>query len=664
MAQRISSSLPAPGLFERHRSPTELSGSKDIPSTAVLPSSRAGQGTLQPISLPGTLPALKLPAKQDLRAGKEGTKSGPYTDLLRSPEDLAAALAQEDPEGLPVAALIDAMSWTDRDNFARALLQEAGPDWMNRLPGRARMMLIRAVLEGTISDGDNDVFNALSPFAVGVVSSAHPDWVAEADAFIGGEKAAPNPKDGNPDSSMEALAERIATLNPTSPIVELIFRRLSKRDADNLARALYERMGSERLGQLSAGALREILQALREGWISKPDRAAFNALIDTYRSKMLRIARSRLSDPATVARLREILVSTENSTDPDKTVHFGGINFHRMGPRPSSRQRFFDLAYNLASLPANTESVARATGLEPVQIQHGPLHLPGLTVVIPGLGSGSPSADWLFYMARHTDKLVLAYSNADEDDIAVERISEYHGFPVPPELNIYVSGNDRNALRTVGTSSDILLQQLEAMRQSKDLALGTQPLWITPISQGSPAWLLTAIRLQSAGIELPVAGVLGVAPANRGSMISDNHPLGTLLKGSSYLMSGRDGYNAISGLDPDTISRALFGPLGELMISEIDLVLLGLVTNPNKPRRKMFLLHHIDALANSGLDGEGSDGLLGPRSSKGSKKWVEAEKAFDHAAVFQSVEAAENLLRETAVLFDSGALPRKGIVQP
>lgn len=117
----------------------------------------------------------------------------------------------------------------------------------------------------------------------------------------------------------------------------------------------------------------------------------------------------------------------------------------------------------------------------------------------------APSPAFLFRVAQHAERLVIAYANGTLPTAnEIRRVTTLEGVPVPPHLQgkIFAVGSERHLFLTYDQSSDLFIEQLECMRQRPDLLAGdalTSSATVITSSGGGLDSAITRCRLQEAG---------------------------------------------------------------------------------------------------------------------------------------------------------------------
>lgn len=189
-----------------------------------------------------------------------------------------------------------------------------------------------------------------------------------------------------------------------------------------------------------------------------------------------------------------------------------------------------------------------------------PASLGALTIMRPGLGNIGFSAAQVFRAAQHSERLVVAYTyQGTGEERTLRPATEIDGVPVPPELRgkVFVIGSPRHNFISYRQSSDVFLEQLEAMRKSKGL-LGVDPLkaqaTVIGHSQGGLDATLTRERLEKAGLGEAIGRLVAVGSPFGGSAVADRL-LGLAASASAGAVDLDDGWKAVGELDPDFARR-------------------------------------------------------------------------------------------------------------
>ena len=154
-----------------------------------------------------------------------------------------------------------------------------------------------------------------------------------------------------------------------------------------------------------------------------------------------------------------------------------------------------------------------------------------LTVFRPGLGNTAAGPAQIAYLARHTERLIIAHANPGRGDTARLRPATHvDGVPIPAELQgkIFEIGAPDAIMISWEQSSDLMVEQLDRITRSplmKDLDPRTVGLSLIGHSQGGVDIARTRERLEAADIHVvDKVGTLG-SPFG-GSTVSDESMLG------------------------------------------------------------------------------------------------------------------------------------------
>ncbi len=232
--------------------------------------------------------------------------------------------------------------------------------------------------------------------------------------------------------------------------------------------------------------------------------------------------------------------------------------------------------YAIGSLPGNfknwrTSDYAREAIAAPLEknTAGNPKQMGKLAILRPGLGNIGPSAAIAFRTAQYAERVVIAYTNMTDPATAQLRaVDNYDGVAVPSELKgkIFVIGSPRHNVITFEQSSDVLLEQLEQMRQQKQL-LGCDPFssraTLIGHSQGGMDGTLTRARLEKAGFGKAIGKLVGIGSPFRGTPNVESL-VGTLVKGLSGAMVTQ-GSAAIAALQPK-YAQTVLGPTHERFV--------------------------------------------------------------------------------------------------
>jgi hypothetical protein len=306
-----------------------------------------------------------------------------------------------------------------------------------------------------------------------------------------------------------------------------------------------------------------------------------------------------------------------------------------------------------------------------------PAKIGDLTIMRPGLGNIGFSAAQVFRTAQYSGKVVVAYTGRGEgSERTLRPAKEIEGVPVPKELQgkVFVIGEPEHNLISYQQSSDVFLEQLEAMHQAK-AKLGVDPLeghaTVIGHSQGGLDAVLTRKRLEAAGYPNAIGRLVTVGSPFKGSDCADNL-LGLVGAGLSATMDRDDGFAAIRQLDPDE-TRKWFKRSDE---KYVDLAYRGQISgtpeirarvgippfeieDPNNLRLSMRLVSLGGRLSEatgslSGLLGllkaplRGSDGLVPTSSAKFGVKQRELKMPYDHIGMIEDFHVIDQIAGDVA----------------
>ncbi|MGC4116307.1 MAG: hypothetical protein QM765_17380 [Myxococcales bacterium] len=211
-----------------------------------------------------------------------------------------------------------------------------------------------------------------------------------------------------------------------------------------------------------------------------------------------------------------------------------------------------------------------------------------LTIMRPGLGNIGFSPASVFRAAQYSDKLVVAYTGLGSGAQRTLRpATEIEGVPVPPSLKgkIFVIGDPDHNLINYLQSSDVLLEQLEAMRKAGP-RYGIDPLHSKATfvghSQGGLDGTLTRKRLEAAGYSDAIGRLVAVGSPFRGSNCADQL-LGLASGALAASLDRDDGFRAIKQLDPEP-TRKWFGKAEEQLV---DLSYSGCISGTPELRTRL-----------------------------------------------------------------------------
>jgi hypothetical protein len=432
-------------------------------------------------------------------------------------------------------------------------------------------------------------------------------------------------------------------------------------------------------------------EAARAAAAAGPDAA--DTSLSTFHDTMIRAQVVLPGMPRVEAAERAWAIREARLARAQGDITVGGRKIPRLAPAPTSLsslgQKTIDTFFKIALAPRPQElgfedwRSARAArevlAMPPVPGPDGePKPLGGLTIVRPGLGNLRPSAAQVFRAAQHSDKLVVAYPNPYHPRRnALRPAAEIDGVPVPPELEgkIFVIGSPDHHLISYRQSSDVFLEQLEAMHKSRKL-LGVDVLesgaTVLAHSQGCLDTALTRKRLEEAGLGGAIGHLVAVAAPFKGSAFAEEL-LGTVAGSLALVVDNDDALRAVRSLDPDEVAKD-FGPDEQRFV---DLSLAGVVgPRPSVRPRAGFPPFEVRGHNNIRLTlralaggmtladfatGKGprffnlvdilrrgshqSDGLVSKDSADYGKRAEALAQPYDHAGIFEDPGVVDEILR-------------------
>lgn len=464
--------------------------------------------------------------------------------------------------------------------------------------------------------------------------------------------------------SLDELVASLRGVPPTDALWGALWSVVPARQADDLAEAFVRQLRPEGVARLPAAVRTRVLRGLREGWVVKAEREAYNSVADELRHVALLESLADLRSPAYVAQLQQRFMAAPN--EPNALV-FGGRLLKREGGTPAGKQPRVEAMYQKGVDGPSNPTFATTAAVDEVMrsaLVKGPdgstVRIPGVTLLRNGLANSLPSPAALFRIARYTDKLVLMSPLQGGPADGLRRLTSYRGIPVPRELNLYAIGRLDRAYQPTTTGADILLQQLEALRVDgparpaadkateelrRELGIklrpapGDPPLTVVAHSQANLEVAMARLRLAVAGFPHTVTRHIALAPAFRGSMAADEGPFKSIASLIS-LTSGPIGTQSLVELDPDVVASRL----PEFMERTVDLVFYSRLDTPAKPSFNLtrFAVSHA-VLSSLGIGGP-TDGLVGEESARfvrDQSRVVCSKLAHDHFTIFNDPSAVD-----------------------
>lgn len=317
-----------------------------------------------------------------------------------------------------------------------------------------------------------------------------------------------------------------------------------------------------------------------------------------------------------------------------------------------------------------------------------PASLGALTILRPGLGNIGFSAAQVFRTAQHSDRVVLAYTyQGTGEERTLRPATEIDGVPVPPELRgkVFVIGSPKHNFISYRQSSDVFLEQLEAMRKGKAL-LGVDPMkagaTVIGHSQGGLDATLTRERLEKAGLGGAIGRLVAVGSPFGGSAIADRL-LGLAASASAGAVDLDDGWKAVGELDPD-FARRDFPPSKQRLVDLSYSAAIGgiprLVPRLGLPPFELQDEHNIRPLLRlaattgdlSTLVGGpaallrllrnshgGSDGLVTVASATYGQTSARLRMPYDHIGIIEDFHVIDRIVADVAAREGTGSAPAR-----
>jgi hypothetical protein len=337
---------------------------------------------------------------------------------------------------------------------------------------------------------------------------------------------------------------------------------------------------------------------------------------------------------------------------------------------------------DLVSLPVKSTnwrsaSYASTAMAAPLAVSTKTPPLGDLTIMRPGLGNIGFSPAQVFRTAQYSGKVVVAYTGLGTGAQRTLRpAKEIEGVPVPKSLQgkVFVIGNPEHNLINYLQSSDVLLEQMQAIHEAKSV-LGTDVLTsqatIIGHSQGGLDAALTRKRLDEAGLGSAIGRLVAVGSPFKGSNCSDRL-LGLVGGTFAAALDSDDGFQAVRQLEPEA-TKKWFGKAEEKLV---DLSYSGAISgtpeikprlgippfeidDPNNIRPILRLAADAARLsdATAGLDSvlgylthepEGSDGLVPVESASYGKKQVALKMPYDHIGLIEDYHVIDRIAADAA----------------
>ncbi len=452
------------------------------------------------------------------------------------------------------------------------------------------------------------------------------------------------------------LAELLAAEDPRSGVVNTTYRRLAAEPLGHftvaeLTRAWYG-LAKERLAELPVSTQRLMLEgALKIG--SELDREIYDLLDPGLRRRAYDHGVATFADTDGAQLARACLGSMLHVDGSGEVATYDGVKIPMA--RPSAAQAVLSRTYRAIEGDLFNDPASVASAMKPEALVPGALGKLHTVVYRPGLGNVPPSASALFLLARHADKVVLAYSNDAGADKALRPLTHHLGVPVPEELRgkLFAVGSEERIVQRHEAGAGVLIRQLEELRaRGPALGIDTDQVTMFGHSAGNLDTVQARLTLAAHGFPEVIKRHVAIGAPFRGSIVADNGATRGLVwfLGGAFF-GGRPAYDAIAALSPEHLERRL----PEVARRTVDLALYG------DPSAKDGRYPHVGmrlgaGLASTGLGGrQGSDGLVDYRG----QDFVAAAGAVvyaptDHMGINTDPKAMRALLERLSDYSDEG----------
>ncbi len=276
----------------------------------------------------------------------------------------------------------------------------------------------------------------------------------------------------------------------------------------------------------------------------------------------------------------------------------------------------------------------------------------GRTVVFrPGLGNAHASPAFLFRLAAHAERLVIAHANGQAgEDLRPRPATELDGVPVPPALRgrVFVSGAPERRAIPWGQASDLFERQLRALDGSEALdgaALDGARLAVVAHGQGGLDAAETRRRLESKGRYEAIGRLVTLNAPFGGSPLADDSGFGLLARTLGGALRPGRAPEAIRHLDPEYVRRA-FGPRDQRYV---DLAVSSSVKGDgDRNVRPLMKALATAARLNPFGDPKGAtdgDGFVSTASQRFGRRVLALPRAYDHAGVAEDPAVVDDIAR-------------------
>jgi hypothetical protein len=327
------------------------------------------------------------------------------------------------------------------------------------------------------------------------------------------------------------------------------------------------------------------------------------------------------------------------------------------------------------------EEAQRVADLPPVKGADGkPLSFGDLAIIRPGGTNITPGAAFLYRVAEHAGKTVVAYQNMSDPSLNdVHPIDTYDGVPVPDSLKgkIFAVGSPAPCAIAYDQASDEFIEALDVMHRDQ-AKLGVDPLTakatVLANSEGTLEVPMTRSRLEKNGFPDAIGKFVAISGGANAGEVRDSlaavQVAGrlTAVLGDALGPDAVDWHRYMDVLNRDDI-QARFTPdmkrMTDLSVSSVigpGSATLGFFDAKNNIRPGMraaaifnnigdlfskpitdWTLHDIKNTLTGGSNK--SDGLLTTGMGALAEKQIIAKTPHDHAGMIEDPEIVDEILR-------------------